>query len=108
MQTPRSPPIAISGGADRRENGENAELAPLRENSAADHPLRQQPRPRACGRACVRALCLMGKASCRNATDTSGRKIRGVVKNSSRQQFLGLWSFFCRLHLHSSENTEAP
>jgi ATP-dependent Clp protease adaptor protein ClpS len=29
---------------------ENAELAPLRENSAADRPLRQQPRPRACVR----------------------------------------------------------
>jgi hypothetical protein len=28
------------------------------------------------------------------ATDTSGRKIRGVVQSSSRQQFLGLWSFF--------------
>jgi hypothetical protein len=47
MQTPRSPPIASSGGADRRENGENADLAPLRENSAADHPLRQQTPARA-------------------------------------------------------------
>src|SRR6202011_1769119 len=45
MQTPRSPPIASSGGADRRENGGNAELAPLRENSAADHPLRQENAP---------------------------------------------------------------
>jgi hypothetical protein len=28
-------------GRRSAENGENAELAPLRENSAADHPLRQ-------------------------------------------------------------------
>jgi hypothetical protein len=30
MQTPRSPPIASTGGADRRENGESADLASLR------------------------------------------------------------------------------
>jgi hypothetical protein len=33
-------------GADRRQNGENADLAPL--ISAADHPPRQQNAPRAC------------------------------------------------------------
>jgi hypothetical protein len=50
--------------------------------SAADHPLRQQPRPRAC-------VCLTGRLHAATATDTSVWKIRKVVKNSSRQQFLG-------------------
>jgi nucleotidyltransferase/DNA polymerase involved in DNA repair len=60
--------------------------------SAADHPLRQQPRPRAC-------VCLTGKASCRDGHRHFSWKIRNVVKNSSRQQFLGsglfLVGFIC-------------
>jgi hypothetical protein len=77
MQTPRSPRIASSGDADRPENGENADLHRC-VISAADHPLRQQTRPRAC-------VCLTRKASCREDQRHFGCKIPGVVKNSSRQ-----------------------
>jgi hypothetical protein len=69
--------------------------------SGADHPLRQQTRPRAC-------VCLRGKASCRDGHRHFGSDDPRCRQNSSRQQFLGLWSFFGRLHLHSSENTGAP
>ena len=67
--------------------------------SVADHPMRQRSRPR------HERGGLTGKAYAAMATDTLGRKIRGVAQNSSRQQFLGRWSFLCRLHLQASQNT---
>ena len=67
--------------------------------SVADHRMRQRSRPR------HERGGLTGKAYAAMATDTLGRKIRGVAQNSSRQQFWGAGLFLCRLHLQASQNT---
>jgi hypothetical protein len=67
--------------------------------SAADHPMRQRSRPR------HERVGLTGKVLCRDGHRHFGSEDPGVAQNSSRQQFLGLWSFLCRLHLDTSQNT---
>ena len=100
MQTPRSSRIASSGGADWRENGENADLRRCVISAADQANARSQAR--------LLQQRMTGKAFRPRRPPTLRVGRSEVVKNSSRQQFLGLWSFFGRIHLCSSENTGAP